>query len=133
MTEENLRHTYLAAIQHDKVEIPDEAAVFGVCRRPTRWLNAAIDENLPAVAPPDHLLSAAKILTEERGHNEAWDALNFDEVYREHLRSSPDAQQTMDRIREVAESRPVYLVCFENLDDKRCHRVALVEELRKGT
>lgn len=52
----------------------------------------------------------------------AYDELELDEVYLEHLRSSPEAQRALDDIvRRVESGERVVLVCFEE-PHKRCHR-----------
>mgnify|MGYP000291897821 CR=1 FL=1 len=75
----NVFETYVAAIQHDIADV-DEATLVGVVRRPTGWFRAAVDENRPALAPSESLLSEAKNKTEsltqagvcdEEAHNTA--------------------------------------------------------------
>jgi hypothetical protein len=93
---DRLGETYVAALQHDLYEpAPDERLV-GVVRRPTRWLNAAVDENVRALGPPAALLDAFRERIEElelRGlceaeaHNAAWDEVDYERRYRAHLRS----------------------------------------------
>ncbi|WP_458189917.1 DUF488 domain-containing protein [Haladaptatus sp. NG-WS-4] len=130
MSDLDLHHTYLAALQHDHVDVPEDAVVYGVVRRPLPWLWGEIDDNLPAVAPPESLLDAFKARADEIGHDRAWADLEFERRYRNHLRTSDGAQDTMDELRREARNRPVYLVCYENVEQKRCHRTLLVDELR---
>jgi len=130
-----LRDTYHAALQHGHVSPADEDLVVGVVRRPSYGIGNYIDRNVPAVAPPDDLLSEFKALTDERDdltHDEAWAEVKFGERYRGHLRT-PDAQQAMDDLLVELESREgdLWLVCYENTDEKRCHRTILREVLRE--
>jgi uncharacterized protein YeaO (DUF488 family) len=130
-----LRDTYHAALQHGHVSPADEDLVVGVVRRPSYGIGNYIDRNVPAVAPPDDLLSELKTLTDERDdltHDEAWAEVKFGERYRGHLRTA-DAQQAMDDLLVELESREgdLWLICYENTDEKRCHRTILREVLRE--
>ncbi|WP_458210054.1 DUF488 domain-containing protein [Haladaptatus sp. NG-SE-30] len=129
MSELDLHHTYLAALQHDHVTVPENAVVYGVVRKPLPWLWGEIDDNLPAVAPPESLLDEFKELADQVGHERAWDDLGFERRYRDHLRTSDEAKAVMDDLRDEARNRPIYLVCYENIEQKRCHRTLLVDEL----
>jgi uncharacterized protein YeaO (DUF488 family) len=130
-----LHDTYVAALQHDLVDLLEETTLVGVVRRPTGWFNAAVDENAPAVAPPATLLNAFEDREEtftmrgicaEEAHNAAWEAVDFTSRYRRHLHTAQSAQQAVaelcDRLR-AGES--LTLVCFENTDAKRCRRTIL--------
>ncbi|WP_430505390.1 DUF488 domain-containing protein [Haloparvum sp. PAK95] len=140
MTERGrVRDTYVAAIQHDKVDLAGDEQLVGVVRRPHSWFHGQVDENRPALAPPEDLLDEFKAhasTLEDEGrsdraaHNEAWDAVDFDARYRRHLATSPDAREAMDDLRErLAAGDDVVLVCYENTDEKRCHRTLLRDEL----
>jgi len=130
--------TYVAALQHDLVDV-GEATRVGVVRRPTRWFSGSVDENEPALAPPEALLDETKRLQEDfemRGvceaeaHDEAWLEAEFAERYREHLASDADAAVALVSLAErVRDGESVALVCFENTDEKRCHRTILREVL----
>ncbi|WP_424018544.1 DUF488 domain-containing protein [Halorientalis pallida] len=129
--------TYVAALQHDLVTFED-ATLVGVVRQPTGWFHGAVDENRPALGPPENLLEATKQrhedlkmqgLCDEGAHNAAWDEVGFEERYREYVRESPDAQAVLADLAERArDGETVVLVCFEG-EDKRCHRHILVELL----
>ncbi|WP_338729504.1 DUF488 family protein [Haladaptatus sp. DJG-WS-42] len=137
-TEGTLTDTYLAAIQHDLAELPEETTLVGVVRKPTRWFSGAVDENIPALGPPADLLSATKTRHEdlklqgfcdEEAHNAAWDGCDFESRYREYL-TTDEAQAAMQRLRSRLESgENIALVCFENTNKKRCHRTILRAEL----
>jgi uncharacterized protein YeaO (DUF488 family) len=140
MTESGrLDHTYVAALQHDLADVPREATRVGVVRRPTPWFHAVVDENVDSVAPPADLLEAFKDrcddlemqgLCAEGAHNAAWDELDFEERYREHLANSAGAQEAIAELRSrLAAGEDLVLVCYENTDQKRCHRTVLLEEL----
>ncbi|WP_442904996.1 DUF488 domain-containing protein [Haladaptatus sp. CMSO5] len=130
-----LEDTYVAGLQHDLVDISSEATLVGVVRRPTGWFRTAIDENCSALGPPDDLLDEFKQrhedfkmqgLCDEGAHNAAWDEVGFDERYRTHLTEAAEAQSAVaeltDRLRN---EEHLVLVCFENTDQKRCHRTLL--------
>ncbi|MFB6234497.1 MAG: DUF488 family protein [Halopenitus sp.] len=134
-----VRDTYVAAIQHDKVDLAGDELLVGVVRRPHSWFHGQVDENRPALAPPEDLLDefkerASTLEAEGRSdraaHNEAWDAVDFDARYREYLAESTDAREAMTDLTErLAAGDDVVLVCYENTDEKRCHRTLLREEL----
>lgn len=134
-----IRETYHAAVQHDLVELTDEERLVGVVRRPTPWFSGVVDENRPALGPPDDLLDEVKARTEdlklqglceEGAHNAAWEEVDFDGRYREYLDTSGEAREAMDDLVSAVESgKDVVLVCFE-AENKRCHRHTLREVLQ---
>jgi uncharacterized protein YeaO (DUF488 family) len=127
-----LRDTYHAALQHGHVEPDEEDLVAGVVRRPSYGIENYVDRNIPALAPPDDLLSEFKECEEEHEgltHDKVWNEVNFGARYRDYLRN-PKPQQAMDDLLAELESRDVWLVCYENTDEKRCHRTILKEVLR---
>ncbi|MFB6207421.1 MAG: DUF488 family protein [Haloglomus sp.] len=131
--------TYVAALQHDLVD-PGAATLVGVVRRPTGWFRAAVDENRPALGPPEALLDEAKARTEdlkrqgmcdEGAHNAAWEETEFERRYREYLDAESDARAALaDLTERIAAGEDLWLVCFEG-EGKRCHRDMLVERLRE--
>lgn len=133
-----IRDTYVAALQHDLVDVGDATRV-GVVRRPTGWFSGAVDENQRALAPPESLLEETKDrqedfemqgLCSEGAHNEAWAATDFADRYREHIASNADAQAAVDALVDrVRGGESIALVCFENTDKKRCHRTILRDVL----
>jgi uncharacterized protein YeaO (DUF488 family) len=133
-----VRDTYVAALQHDLADV-GEATRVGVVRRPTRWFSGSVDENEPALAPPEVLLDETKRVQEDfemRGiceaeaHNEAWQEVNFAERYRGHLESDAEAAVALEALAErVRDGEDVALVCFENTEKKRCHRTILRDVL----
>lgn len=136
---ECLDDTYVAALQHDLVEFPADAALVGVVRRPTGWFSATVDENLPALGPPPDLLDEvkgrqeelkARGVCDEEAHNAAWADVDFEERYREHLEADPAARDAVDALVDrLRTGEHIVLVCFENTDAKRCHRTVLRETL----
>ena len=132
--------TYAAALQHDIVDLPAGATRLGVVRRPTGWFRALVEENEPALGPPESLLSACKDrqeelsrrgLCDEEAHNAAWDEVDFASRYREYLASDEEATRALaDLVDQVAGGETVALVCFEG-DAKRCHRRLLRDELER--
>nr|WP_255457573.1 DUF488 domain-containing protein [Halorussus sp. JP-T4] len=74
-----------------------------------------------------------KALVDEREdltHDEAWDEVDFGGRYREYLRT-PEARAAMDDLLAELDERDVWLVCYENTDEKRCHRTILQDVLRE--
>ncbi|MFC6835619.1 DUF488 family protein, N3 subclade [Halomarina ordinaria] len=130
--------TYLAALQHDLAGVTDEETLVGVVRRPTRWFLGSVDENYPELGPPPELLDAVRAhrddyqtrgLCEEGAHNAAWEDTDFEERYRDHLESTPEAGEALAALAaRVRDGEDVVLVCFEG-EGKRCHRHLLREEL----
>jgi len=138
-TTDRLKDTYVAALQHNLVDISPEATLVGVVRRPTGWFRTTIDENYPALGPPSDFLDEFKQrhedfkiqgMCDEGAHNAAWDEVGFVDQYRTHLTEVADAQkavaQLTDRLRD---DEHLVLVCFENTDQKRCHRILLKEHI----
>ncbi len=131
--------TYAAALQHGLVAERPDALHLGVVRRPMPWLLGVIDDNEPDLGPPADLLDAVKArhdalsgegLDDAAAHNRALDAVDYDARYRTYLESDPAAQTALERVRSVLdEGRDVVLVCYENTDEKRCHRTILREYL----
>ncbi|WP_435345015.1 DUF488 domain-containing protein [Haloarchaeobius sp. HRN-SO-5] len=136
-----LTDTYVAAVQHDLVDVGD-ATLVGVVRRPTAWFSAAVDENVPALGPPAPLLDETKDLAEtfkmqgmcdEGAHNAAWDETDFEARYRAHLDADESARDAVSRLAErLRAGEDVALVCFENTNKKRCHRTTLREVLESA-
>ncbi|SFR93440.1 Uncharacterized conserved protein YeaO, DUF488 family [Halomicrobium zhouii] len=133
-----LTDTYVAAIQHDLVDLPEGARRVGVVRKPTPWFHGVVDENRPALGPPRDLLAAFQEreegfkldgMCDEGAHNAAWEELDFAERYREHLRSD-EARTALAALRDaLADGTDIALVCYENTDKKRCHRTILRDVL----
>ena len=132
---ERLRETYVAALRHGLVEPPEDATLLGVVRRPTGWFEAAVDENHPSLGPPSDLLDEfnrrreefkRRGMCDEGAHNAAWDELGFEERYRSHLATDADAREAVEELADRLRSgESLVLVCFENTDQKRCHRTLL--------
>nr|WP_244510037.1 DUF488 family protein [Halogranum gelatinilyticum] len=65
-------------------------------------------------------------LCDEGAHNAAWDDVEFETRYRSHLADDADAQQAMDELTDrLRGGEQLALVCFENTNQKRCHRTLL--------
>lgn len=138
MTRGSVTDTYVAAIQHDLVDL-DDVRRLGVVRRPTSWFNTVVDDNEPALAPPQPLLDRVQEAQEdlkmqgmcdEGAHNAAWENLKFAEQYRDYLTDSAAAQQALEEVvSAVKDGESIALVCYENTDKKRCHRTILRDEI----
>lgn len=124
-----IRDTYHAALQHEKVVPDEEDLAVGVVRKPMYGIQNHLDRNVPELAPEADLLAAFKERADEVGHEAAWTEVDFAERYRESL-ERPAAQAAMDDLLAELEARDVWLVCYENTDDKRCHRTILKDVLR---
>lgn len=133
-----LDDTYVAALQHDIAAIPEDATRVGVVRRPTPWFHGPVEENLPALAPPAGLLDEVKRrheqlertgLSDAEAHNRALKRSDYEERYLAHL-ETPAARSALDDLTERIEGgEDIVLVCYENTDEKRCHRTLLRERL----
>ncbi|WP_224269466.1 DUF488 family protein [Haloprofundus salinisoli] len=133
-----LHETYVAALQHGLVELPEEARLVGVVRRPTRWFHAAVDENRPTLGPPEALLDEfarerddLKMagLCDEGAHNAAWENIDFEGRYREYLETEEPQPALESLTADLRAGDEVALVCFENTEKKRCHRTVLRDAL----
>jgi uncharacterized protein YeaO (DUF488 family) len=134
----DLSDTYVAALQHDIAAVPEDATLVGVVRRPTGWFAGTVDENQPAVAPPEDLLADAKAresALEENGvddaeaNRRAWRDVDFAARYRDHLDSEQAQAAVEDLEARLRDGESLSLVCFENTDEKRCHRTSLRRRL----
>ncbi len=133
-----LDDTYVAALQHDLAEISEDATRVGVVRRPTHWFHGAVDENVPALAPPAELLDEVKRrheqlertgLADEAAHNRALASSEYEKRYLAHL-ETPAAQAALEALTDRLEAgEDLALVCYENTEDKRCHRTLLRERI----
>lgn len=113
----------------------------GVVRSPIRWFSPAVDENQQALGPPQSLLDEFKQRSEDLeaeglndadAHNAAWEDVDFEPRYLEHLNTIPDAHAALDNHRErLRASENLVLVCYENTEKKRCHRTILRDELEE--
>ncbi len=138
MARGTVSETYHAALAHDLVEVPDDATLVGVVRRPTGWFRSEIDENHPELGPPEGLLESLQDRREDLkmqgmchggAHNAAWENMDFGERYREHLAESEPTQAALSGLADrVAGGEDIVLVCYEG-DSKRCHRRLLENEL----
>lgn len=134
-----LLDTYVAALQHSLVELPEEATLVGVVRRPTGGFSSVVDENHPSLGPPSELLDEftqrhedfkMRGMCDEGAHNAAWEALTFGDRYREYLETDSNAQRDVSSLVERLRSEEqLVLVCFENTNQKRCHRTILKDHL----
>ncbi|MFB6073830.1 MAG: DUF488 family protein [Haloarculaceae archaeon] len=132
--------TYLAALQHDIATLDGDERLVGVVRRPTGWFRSAVEENRPALGPPDDLLDEVQAarerlkrhgLCDEGAHNAAWEETDFADRYRAHLEESDAAREALaDLADRVDAGEDVMLVCFEG-EGKRCHRRLLAPALRE--
>ncbi|WP_117591529.1 DUF488 family protein, N3 subclade [Haloprofundus halophilus] len=133
-----LYDTYVAALQHGLVELPEGVRLLGVVRRPTRWFHAAVDENRPSLAPPETLLDEFSRerddlkmagLCDEGAHNAAWENIGFGERYREYLDADEPRAALESLAAELRAGDDAALVCYENTEKKRCHRTVLRDVL----
>ncbi|WP_225335091.1 DUF488 domain-containing protein [Halomicrobium urmianum] len=130
--------TYVAALQHGSAALPEGTRKVGVVRKPTSWFHGVVDENRPELGPPADLLAEfqsreeafkAQGMCDEGAHNATWEVVAFEERYREHLESEAARAAVEDLLDLLEAGTDVALVCYENTDQKRCHRTALREHL----
>lgn len=139
-----LDDTYVAALQHELVD-PGDAHLMGVVRKPTPWLCGEVDENRRALGPPESLLDGFRRRKDElveggvddaEAHRRVWRESGFEDRYLGYLESSEAASAAVEDIVDLLESgRSVCLVCYENTEEKPCHREALrgfVEDRWRG-
>lgn len=137
-----LDETYAAAIQHDLVDLPEGTLKLGVVRKPTSWFHPRVDENEPALGPPEELFEEFRVrydhlqtegLSDHDAHNTAWEDVDYDQRYRSYLRESEEARQAIQEVIDrLMEGTDVALVCFENTEQKRCHRTLLKDEIERS-
>lgn len=136
-----LTDTYVAALQHGFADVPDGALKLGVVRRATPWFHAQVDENRPALGPPEALLVEVKDrhealiadgMADAEAHNVAMEAAGYDDRYIEYLEETPEARTAIEDVRARLDAgEDVALVCYENTDEKRCHRTLLRDRLQR--
>jgi hypothetical protein len=134
----DLHDTYVAALQHDIVDLPDDIHLLGVVRKPTPWFYGAVDDNERALGPPTDLLEdlsdhqeelAAQGMCEEGAHNAAWEEFDFDVKYRAYLETEEAEAAIDDVLARLDAGENLALVCYENTERKRCHRTILRDVL----
>jgi len=138
MSPGELRETYVAAIQHDLVQLDGEEHLAGVVRRPTPWFYGAVDENYPDLGPPADLLEETKQREEDMkaqgmcatgAANAAWEELDFADRYRDYVAESGAVEAALGTLEaRLEDGQDVVLVCYEG-EDKRCHRHLLRDRL----
>ncbi|WP_135806418.1 DUF488 domain-containing protein [Halorussus marinus] len=128
-----LHTTYFSGV-NTHYEPADTDLVLGVVRYPKDFVDRVTDRNIPAVAPPDDLLDAFKTVEEaadrdgvENPSAVAWQGVDFEERYRDHL-GQAGQQQVLDELRARIQQRDVWLVCWEK-DPRYCHRRLLADVL----
>jgi hypothetical protein len=134
-----LDDTYVAAVQHDLADVPPDATLVGVVRRPTGWFRTTVDENYPVLGPPEGLLDEFKQrheefkmqgMCDEGAHNAAWTEVGYDERYQTYLEQTADAREAVSTLVDRLQSgEQLVLVCYENTNQKRCHRTLLRERI----
>lgn len=134
-----LSDTYIAALQHDLADVSPDTYKLGVVRRPTPWFYGQVDDNEPTLGPPADLLDTFQERREEledtdlsaaEAHNQAAADVSFDDQYRAYLEQSEEPQPALEAIQDRLQSgQNIALVCYENTDEKQCHRTVLREYL----
>ena len=116
-----LRDTHLAAVDNQ------DGILVGVVRHPMYGLEEAVDLNIPELGPPESLLEDFKQVADQVGHNEAVDKVDFERRYEDHLLC---VQHKIASIVDLLEDdHDVWLVCYENTNEKFCHRTLLKEHI----
>ena len=132
-----LRTSYFGGIG-SVVEPDEDDVVLGVVRYPRDFVDRVVDRNVPALAPPEELLDAYKTVEDAAERDElrnpsavAWESVNFDERYLDHL-DGAGQQQVIAEIRDrLRDDLDVFLVCWEK-DVRTCHRRLLAEAIVDG-
>lgn len=127
-----LRTTYFGGIG-PVAEPDDEDLVLGVVRYPQDFINRVVDRNVPALAPPERLLDTYKAVEEAADRDDvehpsaaAWNSVNFEDRYRDHLENTGQ-QQVIEEIRDrLRDYVTVWLVCWEK-NPQYCHRRVLAD------
>jgi len=133
-----LHTTYFGAIG-SSVEPDEDADVFAVVRYPQDFIESVTDRNIPTFAPPEELLNAYKAVEAAADRDDiqnasavAWDSVDFEERYRDHLNST-GPKQVLNEIRAQLRDRvDIWIVCWEK-DVRYCHRRVLADVLVEGT
>ncbi|ELZ92977.1 hypothetical protein C440_12689 [Haloferax mucosum ATCC BAA-1512] len=131
-----LRGTYFARLSNGVATPPPYATVFAVVRDAPAWVEGIADRNLPHLAPPEELTETrnrVESAAEDDGVDDpelvAWNSVNFEAQYRDHL-SRGGAREVLRTLVETVERRPVWLVSWRSRADLD-HRSVLLEELRQ--
>jgi len=106
-----------------KVRKSPEDTFYCVSRTYPRWFPQWKDSHYLSLAPSKDLLDAHK-----KGHV-FWN--EYEKLFLEEIRSSPEALALLKAIWKHAQSKDVYLVCWEKTDtenmlDTRCHTCLLI-------
>jgi len=131
-----IRTTYFSALANGDVEPASESKVLAVVRRdPPEWTEDLVDRHVPALAPPEKLLDPYKTVekaAEQRGEENpqriAWNSVDFQDRYHQHLDRGP-IQQVLEAVEQEASQRAVWLVCWE-ANEQWCHRGLLCDRIR---
>lgn len=82
------------------------------------------------MSPSEKLLSDYKRAEKRLGDKwKAWDFVNYEKKYREEIMTNPEALKKIEKIKERADKKDIYLVCYEK--DPPCHRFVLLDIIRK--
>jgi len=142
-----LRETYFGALPGESDESQKDlfayatndkhtTATIAVVSRPHERLLDATDEYMPELGMPPNVLEQFQQMCDslddsdgERTpievHNDAYDRLDLDTVYRGYIESDEEAQDRVHEIIErVAAGKNITFVCFEK-PPKNCHRYTL--------
>jgi len=132
LTEGTLHDSYHAALQHSHDEPADNDLVIGVVREQMYDIQTHLDDNWPTLALSRELLTEFKETADEVGHNEAVTAVNFRERYQNWLTGTEQKKRINQIVDELRSGTDVWLICYENTDDKFCHRDILKSEITQA-
>lgn len=128
-----IRTTYFGGVG-SLVEPNDDDLILAVVRYPQDFIFEIVDRNVPPLSPPEDLLNAFKSVEEAAEDDDtenpsaiAWDSVELEERYREHL-TGTGQQQVLENVRHLSTNRDVWLVCWEK-DVRYCHRRVLADVL----
>jgi hypothetical protein len=119
----------------DTFGVSSDATFIGVVSKPTEEMKELTDEIMPCLGMPEKYLSKfLKRRSEYRMNsaidnptNRAYDDLELDDKYTEHVRDSEKAQSAIaSLVSRLDDGEEVTLVCYEE-SHQRCHRHLLME------
>lgn len=133
-----VHETYVNALHHDTAVLPSDAWCVGVVNIPMYGIGSVTERNFDSLGPPDDLFDAFRAKrdaledddrSKTEAHNDAWDAVSFEETYRDFLAqeweiADSPVREACETILDAVADRPVALVCYEG-EEKNCHRHVL--------
>jgi len=86
--------------------------------------------NAPELGPEAWLLEELHSWDKRYGRERAWELSKFETHYRRYIVRSSKALETIRKLKEIAKTKDVYLICHE-VEDTFCHRRILKDIMEK--